>query len=134
MPFFYRDRGADSSALVPYLLDNPAVVEGAVVLARIKDVAFGQCCRFKGVHSRFPAQFRASVPGQCRRERVHRQWLDRIMESISSAQEFQDTLIYGPAYGKSERRVQTIFHVCKILMRKQFQNHGRHGWSPGLAV
>ena len=56
------------------------------------------------------------------------------MESISSAQEFQDTLIYGPAYGKSERRVQTIFHVCKILMRKQFQNHGRHGRSPGLAV
>ena len=44
------------------------------------------------------------------------------------------TFVDGAAYGETETRVQSVAHVCKVLMGKQFEQHGRYAGYTGLIV
>ena len=65
---------------------------------------------------------------------MYRKRLYAVTHSVSSAQELEHSLVNGPAHGEPECRVESVFHVCEILMRKQFEKCCGYRWSPGLAV
>ena len=54
--------------------------------------------------------------------------------AISRAQEFEDSLIGGPADGEPESRIKTELHIFEILVGKGLQNHSGNRGCPGLAV
>ena len=116
-----------------HMLQPDAVVEGAVVLAGVEDVAGRGGRGLVGILRVLPAQDGLPVL-ELDGEGLDRQRLDRVGTAVPGAQVLEDALVDGPGHREAEGRVQAVFHVGEILVREQFQEHGRDGGRPGLAV
>ena len=58
----------------------------------------------------------------------------RRKDAVLRADVPQDAFIYGTADRELETRVVSVTHIGEILMRKQFQQHGRGTWDAGFVI
>ena len=114
-------------------VDDDAVVEGTVAQTRLKQVAGRFGCRF-GRIVRGPPAKGDDVAVQLGGEISYREGLDHVVKAVAFAQELQHSFINGTANGEAEHRVQAVFHIGKILVGKQLQQHAGHAGGAGLAI
>ena len=67
-------------------------------------------------------------------EPVYRQRLHHIGNAVTGAEEFQDAFVYASAGREAETRIQTVTHVGKVLVGKQFQQQAGHTGGAALTV
>ena len=106
--------------------DRHPVVEAAVADPGVEHVSSCLGGRFQRVGDRLPVQFDAVPPRECDPEMVDRQRLYDAILLVLECQEPQDAFINRPADRKAETRVEAVTHVGEILVRQQFEQHGRH--------
>ena len=114
-------------------VDHGPVVEGTVAQTRLQQVAGRFGCRF-GRIVRGPPAKGDDVAVQLGGEISYREGLDHVVKAVAFAQELQHSFINGTANGESEHRVQAVFHIGKILVGKQLQQHAGHAGGAGLAI
>ena len=104
-------------------------VESAVVSPGVKDESLCEGSRLELVFSLLPADPRLPVGCELYAHITYRKRLYGIWYSVSVTQVLEHSLVYGPADSKSECRVEAIFHVREVLMRKKLEEHrrGRRG-------
>ena len=101
-------------------------IERSVIHPCIDCITLRRCSRFQGVRSRSPAQLHFPIVIEQCGESLHRQRLDRIAYFVAARQVFEQTFVHGPTDGKAECGVEPVFHIGKVLVRKEFQKHCRH--------
>ena len=116
------------------LLSLHAGVEGAVIDARVDDVAVGRGRGLLGIGGGLPFQPRVAAVLEPDGEGLRRQRLHDVGGVVELAERLEDAFVDGPAYRETEGRVEAVFHVGEVLVAQQLQDHGRHAGGAGLAV
>ncbi len=62
------------------------------------------------------------------------QRLDDVGVAVFVGDEAQDAFVHGAAHHEAEARVETVAHVGEVLVRHEFEQHGRNAWYPSLEV
>ena len=107
--------------------NNSHVTESSSAHSFLHNIARGHCAIMaQGVASGFPRQQKTAIAGIGERHRIHRQRLHLIATPVALGNKFKHSLVDCTAHDKAERGVETVTHICHIVMRQQFEKHCGH--------
>ena len=115
--------------------DQSSVVESSVSDACIYHIFPWTGCRFQWIVFPFPSKFQCIfLFSEMDSEVADRKRLHYIVFAMLTVYKLQDTFVDSTSYGKLEIRIMTELHICKVLMREQFDNRGRSSRKSCLTV
>ena len=111
-----------------------SVVESAVALCLVNDVAGRLGARLQLIQLRAPGEFGVSELIYLYAEVVGRQWLHYIILAVVAVHESQDGLVDGAGDGKLAHRVLGDAHIREALVREHFEDSRWHFGQSGLRI
>ena len=111
-----------------------SIIKIIVANAGIYNIFVGVRCRFFIIKCIFPFELHFCVSTKFGAELLNGEGLHHIFSVILRSNEFEHPFVYRTTHCETKCRIQSISHIGKVLMRKQFEQHGGYIWNACFTI